>query len=795
MIRNNFKIARRNLWKNKPSTFINLVGLTVGITSCLLIALFIQHESSYDSFQPNADRIARLVMEYSFEGSPETEIGTFTSTKVAPVFSRTFPEVEKGIRMTDSSPIVQLKGEPVTEPGFLYVDSTFFDAFYYELIQGNSSTALDGPKKVLLTESMAVKYFGDENPIGKSLELGEKKTPYEITGILKDYPSNSQFRFDFLASFSSLNANQEATYFNANYTTYLLLQNESSFATLEEKIPAFMAKETAGSGTTINFYLEHFDRVHLHSPYNDLVPNTSIRYLMILGSVALLILIIVCATYINLSTAKSMERAKEVGVRKVSGAVRSQLFWQFIGESLLLSLLAVLVSFGLVYLLLPFFNAFLQKDLLYTSLLTPSLLGFSLVVIGAISLAAGGYPALILSRLQPSHVLKGAFKNTPTAKWLQQSLTVFQFSISVFLIVTTLIVQSQLEFIQSKDLGYDRSHVLSIPIGRNVSLEKIDLLKNEFKSNTQILEVSRTGSSPVNIISGYSMRLPSAPENEEIPVNANPVDEHYLQVNGLELIAGTNFTRRQMQQVAVAKWEDRVIHYILTESAANKLGWTAEEAIGKDMVLNVPGEVVGVIKDFHFQSLRDEIQPLVLFTGVFGNKLLVKVNGEDMASAISFMADKWKELVPERPFLYQFLDEDYNQLYQTETQLGKIMNLFSVVAIVLACLGLFGLSSYMIQQRMKEVSIRKIMGASAFQILTILSGKFVGLVFVAILIASPVAYWLMQNWLNGFAFHIPMPWWTFMASAILTLLIAILTAGIHGLKATLDNPVNSLKSE
>lgn len=330
MLKNNFRIALRALWKNKTSTIINLVGLTAGITSCLLIALFIQHELSYDKFQPNAKRIARVIMEYGFDGSTDTEKGTFTSTKVAPVFSRTFPEVLKGIRMTGRNMVLRLNNEPVNEAPFMFADSSFFDAFYYEMLQGNPATALDGKNKLVLTESMANKYFPKESALGKILEVGADKTPYEVTGVIRDYPYTSQMRFDFLASFSSMGQNQEESYFNANYTTYLLLTDENAFTSLQEKITPFMEKEMKGSGARINFSLEHFDQVHLYSPYSDFVPNTSLRYLLILIAVALLILVIVCFTYINLTTAKSIERAKEVGIRKVSGATRGQLFWQFI---------------------------------------------------------------------------------------------------------------------------------------------------------------------------------------------------------------------------------------------------------------------------------------------------------------------------------------------------------------------------------------------------------------------------------------------------------------------------------
>ena len=795
MFRNHLKIALRALWKNKSSTIINMVGLTIGITSCLLIALFIQHELSYDKFQPKANRIARVVMEYSFDGSSDTEKGTFTSTKVAPVFSRTFPEVIKGIRMTDATRILLLNNEPVSEPGFMFADSSFFDAFHYEMLQGNPATALDGKNKVVLTESMANKYFPEQNALGKILNVGTERTSFEVTGVIRDYPYASQMRFDFLASFSSLGQNQEETYFNANYTTYLLLNDAYSFASLEKKINPFMEKEMEGSGANIRFSLEHFDKVHLHSPYSDFVQNTSISYLYILSGVALLILMIVCFTYINLTTAKSIERAKEVGVRKVSGALRGQLFWQFIVESFTLCQLAIVVSIGLVAILLSSFNQLIDRSLHLTDLFT---VNFLLVVVSiaiVISLVAGGYPAVVLARMRPAKVLKGVFKNTSSARWLQQSLTVFQFGISVFLIICTLVIQSQLDFILKTDLGYERDHVIQLPIGWDQSHQSISTFKKELINNAKILSASRTANSPVNIESGYTMRLPSMPENEVIPVNANPVDNDYLGVNGLQLIAGTNFTGQQVTATDVEDFDQMIFRYIINESAAKKLGWTPEEAIGQEMVLNKEGIIVGVIQDFNFQSLRNDINPLVLFTASWGHKLLVKINGNDVPSTLAYIEAQWKQFMPDRPFSYHFLNEDYNRLYKTELQLGKTMNLFSGIAIILACLGLFGLTSYMIQQRKKEVSIRKVLGASVLSLLNNLSSNFVRLVLLAILIASPIAYLLMQLWLSQFTYRIDLAWWIIVLTGLVVVSIAVVTAGIHGLKAAMANPITNLKSE
>jgi putative ABC transport system permease protein len=798
MIKGYFTIGWRNLWKNKAFTFINVFGLSVGLISCLLITLYVQHEASFDEFQPNGNRIARVIMEYSFNGSNESNRVPVTSTKVAPVFARIFPEVESSIRMTDDDVIVKNNENPFTERHFLYADSTFFKFFSFYFLQGNPQKALDGPRKVVLTASTAKRYFGLEDALGKTLFIGTKEIPFEVTGVINDYPSNSQIKFDFLASFSSLGVNQEETYFEANYTTYLLLKDARSFIPLQEKITPYMRKEMAGSGATINFFLEPFDKIHLHSEYPAFVPNTSITYLYILSAVALLILAIVCFTYINLSTAQSMRRAKEVGVRKVVGATKPQLFWQFIGESFLLFSFSILLSIAGMMVILPYFNSLTGQQFQIQNLFAFSFILFTIGIAVLISLLAGIYPAVVLSGFYPVKVLKGVFKNASSGKWIQQSLMVFQFAISVFLIVSTVIIERQLSFIQNKKLGYDRSHVLSLPMNEKV-LEKLAAIKQEFKSNPEVIHVSRCVSSPVSIGGGYAMRSSTMAKNEEMSVLATPIDEDYVKTTGLQIIAGTDLSEQDVKDAALGEWgsEERIYHFILNEQAAHQLGWSAEQAIGKKMYMDVrAGYVKGVVRDFHFQSMHENIKPVVLFTEVRNHgRVLVKMSGKDIPKTISFLENKWKQLVPSVPFEYQFLDDAYDKLYRSENQLGIVMKLFSSIAIILACLGLFGLSTYTIQQRIKEIGIRKVLGASFTSLVRLLAGGFVKLVVVSILISFPVAYWTMNHWLREFAYRIEIQWWIFALAASSCIGIALITVSTQGIKAALANPVNSLKSE
>ena len=794
MVRNNLKVTVRSLWKNKVASAINIFGLTVGLTSFLLISLYIQHEASFDSFQKNGKRVARVIMQYAFDGGAEAKRGNYTSTKVAPEFSRTFPEVEYAIRMDNEDMIIKHRDNLVTEPYFLFADSTFFKIFSADLMQGNPEEALNGPFKVVLTESTARKYFLDENPMGKILLTGTDEIPYEVTGVIRDYPANSQIRFDFLASFSSKGENQEVTYWNANFTTYLLLKDQRDFAPLQEKITSFMKKEMAGSGASINFLLEPFDKIHLHSEYAGFVPNTSITYLYILSGVALLILVIVSFTYINLSTARSVERAREVGIRKSIGAARTQLFWQFMSESLIICMIAVTLSFFLIFLTLPYFTRLIEKELPFTSLFSVSFIGVSFLVTIAISFLAGSYPAIILSGFQPVKVLKG-ITQTDSGKWIQPALIVFQFAISIFLVVATLIIQSQLYFIQHKSLGYDRDHVVVLPMEKKM-LDNVSVIKQELKTNPAIISVSRCVSTPVKIPGGYNMRSDQMPEGEQHAVTATPIDEDYIKTTGLEIIAGSDLTEQDSKDVAHEDWKENIFHFILNESAAEELGWTPEEAIGKKMFLgDREGFVRGVVRDFHFESMHNSIKPLVLFTENWGNNLLVKVNGKNLPETISFLEKKWKLLVPFVPFEYHFLDDDYNELYKSELQLGIVMNLFSGIAIVLACLGLFGLSTFVVQQRIKEIGIRKILGASLVHIVGLLSGKFTILVIVAVALASPFAYLLMTQWLQGFAYRVEISLWTFAIAALSALAIAFLTVSVQSIKAALTNPAQTLKSE
>lgn len=797
MIKNYFKTAFRNLWRNKASSLINIFGLTIGLSCCLLIGLYIQHELSYDNFQKNGDRIARVIMEYKFDGGAEMKKGNFTSVRVAPVFKKTFPEITDAVRMSLASPVVKYKDKLISEKRFMYADPSFFNMFSFKLLAGDKTKALSAPKQVIVTESTARRYFGNDNPIGRTIQAGSDTSLYQVTGVMQDCPSNSQIKFDFLASFSSLGlAGYEKTYWDANYTTYFMLKDAASIARLQAKITPFMKTEMQGQGAIVDFLLEPFKDIHLHSEFDGFEPNNSITYVYILEAVTLMILAIACFTYINLNTARSIERAREVGVRKVIGADNKQLFWQFIGESVLICSIAAILSIVTAILFLPAFNNLAEKQLQIKYLLSPQFAAFVVSLVLVISLLAGSYPALILSNFQPVKVLKGSFKNTGSGQWVRKSLTVFQFAISVVLIISTFIIQKQLNYIQNKKLGYDRDHVVVLPFSGQL-LPKLQLIKDQLKTNTNIVSLSRCSSPPVNIVGGYNMRSDVMPENQQIAVTADPIDEDFIPTVGLQLVAGENLTEQDMKDIGHddSKGPANTYHFILNESAARQLGWSPQAAIGKKMYMSQsrPGYVRGVVKDFVFESMHTNIKPVVLFPEQWSRFLLVKVKGNNLPQTISFIESKWKELVPSKPFEYHFMDDDFNRLYSSEIRLGKVLNIFAGIAIALACLGLLGLSAYSTKQRVKEIGIRKVLGASVANIATVLSTDFVKLVIVAILISIPISWWAMYKWIEGFVYRTDISWVTFLFAGLAAMAIAVVTVSFQAIKAALSNPVKSLR--
>ena len=800
MFRNYLKIAWRNLTRNKGYSAITVTGLSVGLAACLVLFMYITHELSYDDFQTKADRLVRVTMEYSMDGRvaniPQT------GTKVAPALGRNFPEIEAGVRLIGRDGVVINGDQSFSEKRIVFADSAFFTLFSFPLLSGNPKTVLAGPNLVALSATKARTYFGLADPVGKILRIntGGSFREYTVTGIVGDCPENSQIKYDLITSFATLPAAKSEEWYSANYSTYLLLRQPDDLARLQAKIPGFMRTQLGdgetSSGSYLTYNLEPIRRVHLYSDVDGFFePNGNLTYLYLFGSIALLILLIACVNYVNLATSRAVERVQEVGVRKVMGARQGQLFGQFIGESTIITTLSLVLALLLVALLLPAFNTLSDRHFSISFWAEPGHL-FLLPVIGVvISLLAGSYPAFVLARFQPLRVLKGHL-TTVGAGQLRKALIVFQFAITSLLIIGTLLIKNQLAFIQNRKLGYNKDHVLMLPVDRQV-LEKIRVIKTEFKQDSDVEQVSLASESPVFVQGGYGVRRESRPDDEYKMVAGLQIDEDYVKTMGLRLVAGRDLALTDVEQASVPDGDSlNYYHFIPNESAVKALGWTPQQAIGQKIDMNGrKGEIKAVVADFHFASLKQKIGPLLLFPEKGGETLLVKLAGHQLGNTLQVLEQKWRTLMPERPFSYAFVDSEFERLYADETRTGQIFSVFAMLSVFLACLGLFGLSAYTTAQRRKEIGIRKVLGASVTSIVALLSKDFLKLVLLAIVIASPIAWYAMHRWLADFAYRVDISWWVFGLAGLMAISIALLTVGFQSVKAALTNPVKSLRSE
>jgi putative ABC transport system permease protein len=795
MIKNYFKIAWRNLKKNRLYAFINITGLTVGIVSCLLIGIYIKHEVSYDRFNENADRIVRVTMDYGHGEAPRKI--AVTGTKVGPQFKRTFPGIADFVRLEKRSDIISYDNHVFKESNILYADPSFLKMFSFKLLNGDKVTMLSDPGKIIITQTIAKKYFDNDDPTGKILKFSDKS--YMVAGIVADAPTNSQVRFDFVVPFSNLSAaKRPEEWWSANYITYLLLNDKADIQPLQKQITSYMGdvdkKELKlPGGQYLTYHLEPLTSVHLHSNLSDgLEPNGSITYIYIMLVVALLILVIACVNYINLSIAQSAGRGAEIGIRKVMGATKHQLFRQFIGESLFVTIIAAVIAFGLAFLLLPLFNQVSGKQLQFNILLDPVII-LGLAVLGiTIGLAAGAYPALLLSSVKLAKILKSGFSFT-SGQNVRRSLIIFQFIISIFLIVTTIIILQQLSYIRNKDIGYNKSNVVVLPVNYKM-LPQINGLKKAIGSLPGVEGVATANSEPVNV--GWGDAIQTA-DGKDISVNALPMDEDFIKTMKIKIIAGTDYNQTDVLQIDTTNQSKNFrFSFMLNESAARALGWTPEQAIGKELKKGFPGRVKAVVKDFNFKSFHDPIGPLLIFLDHFQTRdVFVRINGNNTASIIPALEKFWKERFPGRPFEYKFLDDDYDALYRTEQRTAGVFTTFSILAILLACLGLFAVTAYAVVQRTKEIGIRKVLGANVSNIILLISRDFLYLVIIAAVIASPIAWYISNKWLQDFAYRINIHWWIFAGAGAAALIVAGVTVSIQALKAASVNPVKSLKSE
>lgn len=793
MLKNYFKVAFRNLWKNKFLSSLNIVGLATGLSCCLLMTLFITDELSYDKFNRDSDLMYRVVKDFVNEDGSRLPDAT-TPPAIAPAIMHDIPEVEMAIRVFPNwgnKYLVKYGEKKFYEEGVYRADPDVFSFFTFPLLKGNPSTALLEKNSIVLTESAAKKYFGTEDPIGKTMEITDNGS-YRVTAVMKDIPGNSHFTFDFLLPIKDMerpNQNLDNIWGFYNFYTYIKLKPTGTIAGVEPKIQATFKKNQPDNDNI--FYTQRLEDIHLTSHLKwELSANSDRQYIYIFGIIALFVIIIAAINYINLVTAKSSLRAKEIGIRKVVGAERISLIRQFLTESILITLLASVVAILFVKILLPLFNSITQKDLsLFSSehyQLIMSLFLFAVLI----GIAAGLYPAFYLSGFKPVLVLK-SFKNAGRNSFtLRRLLVVVQFVISIVLIIGTVIVSRQLRYMQTTDLGFNKDHVLIINNSYGLP-GRGSVLEDELK---KIPGVIKTAGSD-GMIGGQnwtnSLRVKGS-ENEQL-VNFLSVGYDFLDVLGVELKEGRNFSPEFPNDTA-----DGII---LNEKAVQDLG-VPSPVVGQQIVwaeeedTTYYATVVGVAKDFHFTSLRSEIKPFafVVTPQRFGS-LAVKINTTNLEATLKQIEKTWDQHVPERMFDYYLLDDSIEALYRSDQNFRTVFSCFTILAIIIACLGLFGLVAFAAEQRTKEIGIRKVLGATITDIMNLLSKDFLLLVLIASVISFPIAWWAMNKWLQGFTYRIDMQWWIFIVAAIAALLIAWLTVSFQAIKAAIVNPVKSLRAE
>ncbi|WP_077923205.1 ABC transporter permease [Spirosoma sp. 209] len=807
MLQSYVKIAWRNLVRNRAFSAINIVGLALGLATCLLIMLFVLDELSYDRYNDKADRMVRVVFHAVMNGGEINEANVMPP--VAQTLKADYPEVEDATRIhTVGSPGITVGDKSFRDDQLAYVDSNFLQVFTLPLIQGDAKTALIQPNTAVITQEMARKYFGNENPLGKFVTIKSWNALFKVTGVMNKMPVNSHFHFDMFMSMAGVSDAKSPTWMTSGFFTYLVLNKGYNPKQLEAKLPQMVSKymgpqiqkvfglnmtQFRQKGNDIAFLLQPLTDIHLHSNLTgEMDANGDVQYVYIFGAIAVFMLLIACINFMNLSTAGASKRAKEVGIRKVLGSVRQSLANQFLIESLLLTMIALVLAIGIVYLALPLFNDLAGKTLTLnfgeSVWLLPSLLLLGVLV----SILAGSYPAFFLSSFKPIVVLKGTkFTGDKKSIGLRSGLVVVQFSISIILMIGTTVVYRQLSYIQNKRLGYSKEQVLVLPDTWQLA-KKEEVFRNQIMQDPRVVRVSMSGYLPAgpSYNNNYMMYSESNPD-QFVKGLRYDVDYEYIPTLGMEMAAGRNFAKEYGTDSSGV---------ILNETAVRTFGWHGN-AVGKSIGhtendgLKRTYRVIGVVKDFHFRSLHESISPLVMILGRNNGTMIVKAKTKDVSGLLASLENQWKQLATDAPFTYSFLDKRFNDTYLAEQKTGRILGLFAGLTIFVACLGLFGLATFTAEQRTKEIGVRKVLGASVASIVGLLSKDFLKLVLIAILLAVPVAWYVMDKWLQSFAYKIDMAWWVFALAGVLAVGIALLTVSFQSVKAALMNPVQSLRSE
>ena len=812
MIKNYFKIALRNLQRNKAFSFINIFGLAVGLATCTLIMLYIFSEMGYDGQNKNADRIFRIASKAAQLGNVKDKPWAATSAPVAWGLKEDMPEVEQSARLLKFPTLDKMllkyehdnDSKQFYETNGYYVDSTFFQIFTYDFKYGNALTSLNEPNSVVISEEVAQKMFGNENPVGKPINIGMPYGTfnYTVKGVFKDASVKSHIPAHFFLSMRNGDigtwVEQQTNWATNNiFFTYVKLKEGSDPKTFEKKLQAFIDRrggtDQKALGVSKQLFIQPLQDIYLHSDLdNEIAPNGNITYLYILGSIALFVLLIACINFMNLSTARSGKRAKEVGIRKVMGAEKRSLVYQFLGESVMMSFLALLLALLIAYALLPFFNNLTQKNL--TLFDKPELWLWIAGLTLCSGILSGFYPAFYLSSFRPIAVLKGKLLNNFSAVAIRKGLVVFQFTISICLILGAVVIIKQLNFLDNQQLGFNKNQQIILPLQDKSAIKNYAAFKNELLKNPGVKNVTSGSTYPgIPNVEDMLFYAEGKTIHDVIDVHLATVENDYFKTLGFTMLSGRGFSK---------EFTADSNSIVLNEAALKELGYDVTTAVGKKLYYDFQGNhntmiIVGVVKNFNFESLYNSIKPFG-FTTSFGNKysyVIANVATKNYAGLLKDIQYSWNKINPDIPFVYSFLDNDFQKNYEKDQRVSGIVSYFTFIAILIACLGLFGLSAFSAEQRTREIGIRKVLGASVTNVASLLSKDFIKLVLIALLIASPLAWIGMNKWLQGFAYSIHISWWMFAIAGLMAIIIALITVSFQAIKAAIANPVKSLRSE
>ncbi len=804
MFRNYLITAYRSILRGKYYTLINISGLAVGIASCVLILLFISHELSYDKYHTKADRVYRLYIEGKF--GDNRIASSKTAAPIKDAFEQEIAEVEQITRLMEMvRPVVRKDEDSFIEEQFLFADSNFFSTFSVDFIEGDPRTALSKPNTMVITSEMAQKYFADQNPIGKTLTVNNYEI--QITGITERMPSNSHFQYNFLASLTTRGVDSWRSWLTSNLFTYVVLKPGvapqdiySKFHELTYKYVGPEVQQAMGidldtfekMGNSYGFFLEAVPDIHLHSKLDhQLSPGGSIAYIYFFSTIAIFLLLIACINFMNMATAKYSNRSKEVGIRKVVGSSKSKLIVQFLLESIMVSLIAVVIAMTAVELTLPHFNLLAGKDMTLSYfnnwMVLPGFLLFGVFV----GVLAGSYPAFFLSSFKPISVLKGQLSSQVSGSQFRGALVVVQFAITIALFVSTFVVSQQLNFFKSKELGFDRESILVLKRTHTLG-EKFQVFREELLKSSSIIDASFCDAIPGYDYNGTTTFVEGRPSEDMIQTGIVRTDENFLNTMGIQLMQGrflSNEYSTDREAIVINQKMAQMAGLLEPVGTRLQIPFLLDDKV-------TPATIIGVIPDIYFESLHREVRPMVyaLTTGADW-LMVVRLKPDNLTQTIKYIESKWTELNPNQPFLYSFLNSDLETLYKQEERTGKIFSLFSILAIFIACLGLLGMASFAAEKRTKEIGIRKVLGAENKTIFMLLSQQVIFLVGYAAIFASPVAWFVMRSWLNNFAYRIDLAPWVFIVSILLAFVIALATISFQAIKAAMANPVKSLKYE